>query len=397
MINMELLNSKNLKMIILIFFFFQLKDTNLKNLKLLFNTNSNILKIYNFTNIFDSYINKKTILIFEPCNYHYECMPGYTKYFIDLKFNVDIIMYKFGIGAFCSFENTENIRFFIFKNLSEIDSNINELILIFQKYKYILLQTTNNLTKELYEKLGFFKMNNTIFVLHNVTVIKDMPFLNHFYKLDRLWALGNFKNSFQVNPHYFGNFKIKNKNPITRFFLTSTIGRNYSSLLSVSEKLKKKKVKFEVILIGRTYKFSQIKIPKSIKKNFKFKFKASFFNLYHTVESSDYIIINLDPNNKNDSQYITSKVTGSAQLAYGFLKPTIINNNFSSVYNMTNKVSFIYNNNNFYNAMYNAIVENNMNYKKKIYNLNKLSKRIYKNSINNVKKTLNSIFIKNKI
>lgn len=398
MTNMTLSKTKKLKkMFIFLFFLFFAERDNLKYFKLLYNNNPNNIKIYNFTKIINSSINNKTILIFEACNYHYECMPGYAKYFIDLKFNVDIIMNKRGIDNFCLFENTENIRIFFFESLSEIYSNINELILIIHKYKYILLETIEISTKKLFEKLGFFKMNNTIFVLHNLYTIKKMPFLNYFYKLDRLWTLGNLKNSLQVNPHYFGNIKIKKKNSITRFFMTSTIGRNYSSLLSVAAKLKEKKMEFEIILIGRTKRFSQKKIPINIKKNFKFKYRASFFELYQSITSSDYIIIILDPNNKKDTPYINSKVTGSAQLVYGFLKPPIININFSSAYNMTNKNSFIYNKFNFYNVMHNAIMENNMNYKRKIYNLNKLSKKLYKISISNVKKTLNSIFIKNKI
>ena len=42
-------------------------------------------------------IYKNSILLLEPFKYHYECSPGFSKYFIDLGYNVDIIMKKNGI------------------------------------------------------------------------------------------------------------------------------------------------------------------------------------------------------------------------------------------------------------------------------------------------------------
>lgn len=52
------------------------------------------LKINNLSNILYYHIKKNTILIFENNNHHYECTPGYSKYFIDLGYNVDIIMHS---------------------------------------------------------------------------------------------------------------------------------------------------------------------------------------------------------------------------------------------------------------------------------------------------------------
>ena len=44
---------------------------------------------------------------------------------------------------------------------------------------------------------------------------------------NRIWTLGPFNIGLQVNPHYFGNIKIKDKNKRTRFFIISTQSRNY--------------------------------------------------------------------------------------------------------------------------------------------------------------------------
>ena len=170
-------------------------------------------------------------------------------------------------------------------------------------------------------------MNKSIFIFHNLKYVKEIGILNYLNK-NRLWCLGNFKNVLQVNPHYFGNIKLKDKGNKVRFFVTSTIGRNYSLLISTADKLKKQKLEFEIVVIGRTCKFPLKRITKNLKENFIIKNKVSFKELYQVVESCDYILIMLDPNNNKENIYKKYRVTGSAQLTYGFSKPAIINNLF---------------------------------------------------------------------
>ena len=65
--------------------------------------------------------------------------------------------------------------------------------------------------------------------------------------------------------------------------------------------------------------------------------------MYKLIESSDYIIIPLDPNSEYDKEYKEIKATGSIQLMLGFLKPAIINQNFSDFYNLNNNNKLIIN------------------------------------------------------
>ena len=116
---------------------------------------------------------------------------------------------------------------------------------------------------------------------------------------------------------------------------------------------------------------------------------VSFSELYEIIKSSDFIIIPLDPYNKYDISYKTRKVTGSVQLAYGFLKPVLINREFSDFYYFNEQNSLIYNNQNFYEIMKKAILLNNNTYTKLITNLHLVEKKIYNISINNIKKILN--------
>ena len=162
-----------------------------------------------------------------------------------------------------------------------------------KKYDFVLVQSTDKKRKKLYIKLEFLKRNNSIFVFHDIT-FADRIYKNYFNS-SRIWTLGNMSRGRQVNPHYFGNIKIRKHNAKTRFFMTSTYGRRYNYLIKTVRKLHRNKFSFEIIITGRSKRFLKEKIPKSLHKIFKFKPKVSFFKLYKYVESSDFIIIPLNP------------------------------------------------------------------------------------------------------
>lgn len=97
-----------------------LKDTNLEHSEFKKKKNrhySNNIIINNFSHLINCTIKNNSILIFEPNEYHYECTPGFTKYFIELNYNVDILMHYNGKDAFFRFGNIHNIRLFIYDDI----------------------------------------------------------------------------------------------------------------------------------------------------------------------------------------------------------------------------------------------------------------------------------------
>ena len=170
--------------------------------------------------------------------------------------------------------------------------------------------------------------------------------------------------------------------------MTSTLERNYKYFIECVERLKEENFNFEIIVTGRSTAFNIEMISDNLIDNFIFKHKVSYSELYKAVDISDYIIIPITPNDRFSIDYRTFKVTGSIQLAYGFLKPALIHQEFSKFYNLDHKNSLIYNNSNLYEVMKKAILLNNMSYKKLQSNLHLIEKEIYKNSINNIKRTL---------
>ena len=360
---------------------FYINNASITNIKEFFHVNP-------FVDLFNSNIErKKTILIIELYGFHHECTPGYTKYFIDLGYNVHILMKNVGISAFSLFPKIKNIQLFIFQKLSQIKNNTKNLSMIIKKYAFILLQTTSLNRKKLYNKLGLFKVNNSFFIIHQFS--SKVKTLINYSKQNRIWTLNKISNGLEVNPHFFGYIFKRNKNDKIKFFMTSTIKRNYKYIVQTVERLKEDNFDFEIIISGRTNKFNSESIPKSIINYFVFSFYVPYSKLYLLVESSDYIIIPLDPKDDNDKLYNKIKVTGSIQLAYGFLKPPIIHKEFASFYSLNIRNSLLYNDLNLYNIMRKAIQLNKANYEKMQDNLLSTSKEIYERSLNNIKKALN--------
>ena len=164
--------------------------------------------------------------------------------------------------------------------------------------------------------------------------------------------MGNFSKGLQVNPHYFGN-------------------------------------NFEIIITGHIKYIELERIPKNLQDVFKIKYRVAYNELYQLIESSDYIIIPFDTSKDFTVRYRTTKSTGSIQLCYGFIKPPIIDEKYSYVYNLNEKNSLLYKNYSYlYNAMEKAILLENKDYKMLENNLYEIAKQIYDFSFDNIKKSI---------
>ena len=127
----------------------------------------NFNNICNFTNINSTYrflndknSTKNKVLIFEPFTYHYECTPGFSKYFIDLGYNVDIIMHNTGLSSFAFFKDISKIRFFIYNNIIDINKYSKYISFLINKYDYVLIETANKYSFSLYKSLNILNIEN---------------------------------------------------------------------------------------------------------------------------------------------------------------------------------------------------------------------------------------------
>ncbi len=295
-------------------------------------------------------VREKSVVIFEPNPYHHECLPGYTKYFTDLGYNVDTLIIDGNQDSMAFFEPHDNVRIFTYENLDQIKSNSKSIKERFNKYDYVLIHSTDPSKKDLYESLGVYDNEKSLFIAHDTNIVKNMG-MEKYFDENRVLTLGNFEDGLQVNPHYFGEFEQKNKNPKTRFFITSTTGRKYEYLVEAAKTLKKEGENFEILVVGRSSDFTAKNIPENLKENFVFKHGLPYKGMYEEVQNSDYVIITLDPENENDNAFKNLRMTGSSQLSYGFLKPMIIHKEFAENYRASNKIGFIYEKSNFTDIM----------------------------------------------
>ena len=168
--------------------------------------NINISTLYEFMNITKF---KNKILFFEPNYHHHECIPGFTKYFIDLGYDVDILLTSNGIDSLSLFRQINKLRLFTFKNLNQIKNNSKILSSIMKKYCFVILGSTDWDKEDIYNELDLFKINNSILVNHDTRFYGTK--LPNFYNQSRMWVLGNLSEGLFVNPHYFGDIYSTNK------------------------------------------------------------------------------------------------------------------------------------------------------------------------------------------
>ena len=228
-----------------IFLFFKIKNSNEFN------------KFLN-TNIYPN-----SVVIFEYNNYHYECLPGYTKYFTDLGFNVDLIIQNNGVNSLSHFEPKNKIRIFRYKKALQIKrKNLfkNKL----KMYNFSLLHSTDKQKKriKLFRQLGYYDNPNSIFIVHAVDYLYKLH-LEKFIVKKHVFGLADYGIINYVNPNYFGNMNLTHsKNKKITFYLPSSKKKYYSYLLLGARNLKNKRIDFEINITGGNKAIYEGIIPK---------------------------------------------------------------------------------------------------------------------------------------
>ena len=328
----------------------------------------------------------KSVLIFEYNNYHLECLPGYTKYFTDLGYNVDIIIRYNNTNSMEKFKPKDLIRIFQF-NVNQLRGRKFQLKKKFRLYNYSLLHTTEK--NKLYKRLGFFSNPKSLFIVHGLDFLNKLG-LQKFILRNHVFSLADYGKLNYINPNYFGEYNLKfQRNRKISFYITSTVDRFYSYLIIGTRNLKNKLIDFEIHVTGHSHSLSKDIIPKDLKKYFYFHGLVNYQKLYQIIQNTDFIILNLYRHNKDDTLFRSSRATGSAQLSYGFYKPVLVEEIFAPVYKFSNKTAIIFKNPNLSFAMEKATQITANEYTKMCKNIKSLRESIYNISLNNLKKALN--------
>ncbi len=331
-------------------------------------------------------IRDNSVLIVEFNDFHREIMPGYVRYFEDLGYNVDILttLKRDTVDCFCRinasinqyFATPATIQYFLTRN---IECN---------KYEYIFFNSYSVFRNDISD-INLYKIlkidkdkipNNWLFVAHTVEKV-DKEFITN----NKTIALGaNLLNLPIVNPHYFGDVRITNKNTKKTIFVIS--GDNMKSFAfivdAVENLLKANITNFKIYVTGR---LKHKELHNKHKKYINFLGYVNFKTLYKLIEDCDFIISGLNPENDTHNWYIKYGTSGAFQLCYGFCKPMIIPEKFADKALLGNDSSILYKSNaDLAKAMKDAICMNNIEYQEKQLKIKVIEKTLYNLSLKNL-------------
>ncbi|MBK2024900.1 hypothetical protein [Francisella philomiragia] len=347
-------------------------------------------KICNIFSYKKPIIKDNTFLLWEPCTHsHAEIVPGFAKYLLDLGYHVSVLINpkRYKEGLFCRFDN---------ENISYNKMSKRQIRKFFKKstlanVQGALITTIGKLYdgKDLDQAYNFFNKkadrNKLFFVEHEI----DSYFDNNPETRKDIITLRtmDYKNAttIAVNPHYFGQFKLNNKNSLTTFVTIGAISekRKSTKLLvnAVEELVNAGVTNFKVVVIGK----GNIKdLPTHLQKYFDIKGRLDFKEMYTEIEKADFILSAYE-DNPDHIKYITCKTSGTFQLVYGFLKPIIIRESFAPINGFNNDNAILYKqDDNYAEAMTKAIELSQHDYLRMRENLKEYSDQLYCQSLKNL-------------
>ncbi len=334
-----------------------------------------------------------SVLIFEGNIFHAEVLPGFVRYFNELGYHVDILTHQvvFAEKPFHGHDlrkrdfplSLNGIRFVI--KLAKM-----------KEYEHALINTLRQCDGGLSPKQkcfeSFFGMwpsvrKNVFCVAHDTREVDlHFPDPSDSWR-DRVIMLGKFSVGHMVNSHYFGPVERRAKNAITRFVMIGTISpeiRNHQQLISTLCELKREGLAFDVYVIGRG---NMEAIPSEIQQHVHIMGRLNFPDMYQQLREADFIIAGLDAENPDHDRYITTGVTGTAQLCYGFEIIPIIEEKFAGFYGFDSENAIVYHRA-MAEAMREAIILSNEDYQHCSLALASLAARVRRESLGTLKKLL---------
>lgn len=340
-------------------------------------------------------IKDKTVLLVEPNDFHAQCLPGYTKYLLDLGYRVDVLMTKknFKDNPFVRFEDPQIKLFQYSRRWLRFILKLKKI----NQYEFVVITTSRYFSDEpekqgrsysIQEELGFVPTGKrkTLFINHDTTEI-DLFNFQKFEKNNQIITLGNFNRGTMVHPFYIGPTISKPLNQKRRFICVGglyAVCKNHGLLIDALQILHKKNIDCEVVIVGSG---SLDKIPAHLRHYIKLTGYLKFPTMYNEMEKSDFFLPLLDPLTSEHERYITTGITGSYALILGFNKPCLIAKHFASFYGFNQTNSFVYSHD-LADAMIEAIRLTQSEYNNKCNALKELAQKNYSESLQNLKEMI---------
>lgn len=364
------------------------------------------------------------VIIVEPHPYHYEVIAGIVKYFIDMEYNIDILVRKNfeERDVLCKLENPSKIKITKYNNEDELKQKLlDESIEQFDFVFFSSLEYFHDGKKErILDFLGQIPKTKFGFlgIYHNLDMISDNEL--EYLREGRIFTLSEFNykgiDTKVLSAHLFGNIKEnRHINDVKQIVLIGLSNRRMLIENAVEQLMKNNEYEsLNIVVVGQLKwqkdlvkrcisnciyyicKASKLRTPYELCtirswKAVKLVGKMSFKNMFELIENSDFIGIILDPNDYQSKPFLRLKTSGSKQLAFGFNKPVLINNRFAEAYGFNDNNGVCYFDSDIDVALNKIKNMSDETYQKLVKNIKKDSDRLYTKSLKNLKSVISEI------
>lgn len=361
------------------------------------------------------------IIIVEPHPYHYEVVAGLIKYFIDMQYDVTIMVRNNfdSNDVLCRLKDIKILSIIKYNSDKELKSKLLDEsmkqydFIFFSSMEYFhegkkdrIIEFLGEIPKTKYGFLGIY---------HNLNMISDSEI--KYLKEGRIFSLSEFNykgiDAKILSAHLFGNVNTHiNINKKKKILLIGLSNRRMLIENAVERMLENDEFDdLEIEVVGNLKwqrdivkrfisnivyficKKSKLKTPyerctlrswKRVKMVGPMKFK----DMFELIEASDFIGIILDPNDYQSKPFLDKKTSGSKQLAYGFNKPVLINDRFAKAYGFNFNNSIIYKENDIYEALTKIRDLSDQEYEGMVLNIKDDAETLYRKSLENLNESL---------
>jgi len=337
----------------------------------------------------------RTILILEPNYCHGEVLPGFCRHLLDMGYRVDVLMHHSlaGQSPLCCFKENE-IQIFTamctsWKRLAKAP--------VLNRYEAILVSTSAFYDTPgwagFLHMTGLDRFTNLLAVEHE---LNDIPRFGEegLERQGRLLTLGSFPKGTMVNPHFFGEIPPAPRNREPVFITVGSLSaqrKNHNLLIEALQTIYHEGHRdFSVIIVGEG---ELGEIPGHLRPFLHVAGKLDFPAMYEAMRRADYFLPLLDPGNPAHDRYITTGITGSALLIYGFAKIPVIHEKFASFYGFNDRNALLYGEETLGGAMLRAIRQTEEEYAEMQQALLQLGRDIDRESRSNLTSGEDTLYV----
>ena len=336
-------------------------------------------------------IRKNSIVLIETNNCHGEVISGYIQYFQKIGMHIDVFI-TLDVKAEKPFCRLDIKKLNVFCLNHKTLTWILKLKKIMQ-YKHLFVMSSayyagikNGSYTSVFDEFPGLKNHPSLYVVEHDLI--DIPRFKEeeLLKKNHLITLGHFDKGVFMSPILFGDIQKSPKNEITTFITIGAIKsfrKNHQVLIQAIEQLASENLRFKVIVVGSG---TLDNLPKSIHPYIQIMGRLDFPKMFDCMEKSNFFLPLLDADNPEHNRYITTGVTGSAQLIYAFSKVPVLHPKFAPFYQFNENNAIL--TTNLTDGMKQAIQMSTEEYKQKQSALTDLAKKLENESLHNLKEIL---------